>query len=111
MYSENVPFGAGTQLVSLSLPGDFAPKYSVSDPSGLYFRNDLLFVPSGVAVQRVRGEEVVFVVKGDGPKALHRGFLTFRESHSVVVGSIYLTQLGAQAGIRLDRVGWRTSAD
>src|SRR5262245_60377913 len=32
------PLGAGSQLASLSLPGDSFWKYSVSDPSGLYWR-------------------------------------------------------------------------
>src|SRR5262245_9137831 len=34
----NSPLGAGSQLASLSLPGDSFWKYSVSDPSGLYLR-------------------------------------------------------------------------
>jgi len=37
--------GAGSQLHFLSLPGDFAQAYSVSDPSGFRF-SDLFFVPS-----------------------------------------------------------------
>ena len=31
------PFGAGSQFASRSLPGDSFWKYSVSEPSGLYF--------------------------------------------------------------------------
>jgi len=46
MYSENAPSGAGTQFDSLSGPGDRLPKCRVSEPSGLYLMNDLLFVPS-----------------------------------------------------------------
>src|SRR5262245_35192010 len=34
----NSPLGAGSQLASLSLPGDSFWKYSVSDPSALYLR-------------------------------------------------------------------------
>src|SRR5262245_32074799 len=34
----NSPFGAGSQLDSLSLPGDSVWKYSVVDPSGFVFR-------------------------------------------------------------------------
>ena len=45
MYSENVPSGAGSQLFSLSLPGDLAPAYSVSEPSALSLRF-LFLVPS-----------------------------------------------------------------
>jgi hypothetical protein len=40
-----VPFGAGSQLLSLSLPGDLAPAYSVSEPSALNL-SVLFLVPS-----------------------------------------------------------------
>jgi len=37
--------GAGSQLVSFSLPGEFAPAYSVKEPSGLVCKFRFL-VPS-----------------------------------------------------------------
>src|SRR5262249_51950774 len=43
MYSENSSFGAGTQLDSLSAPGDSFWKWSVREPSALYL-SDLLLV-------------------------------------------------------------------
>src|SRR5262245_40794541 len=35
MYSEKFPSGAGSQFDCLPAPGDFAPTYTVSDPSSL----------------------------------------------------------------------------
>jgi hypothetical protein len=45
MYSEKFPLGAGSQFDSLSAPGDFAPTYTVSEPSSLRLRF-LFFVPT-----------------------------------------------------------------
>ncbi len=35
----NAPLGAGNQLASLSLPGDWFWKYNVNEPSALYFKS------------------------------------------------------------------------
>src|SRR4029077_8865693 len=46
----NSPVGAGSQLFSLSLPGDSFWKYSVSEPSALY-----LGLSRGLTVKRLSG--------------------------------------------------------
>jgi hypothetical protein len=45
MYSEKRVAGAGSQFDSLSFPGDFAPAYSVSEPS-VFVCSVLFLVPS-----------------------------------------------------------------
>ena len=98
----NWSWGAGSQLDSLSLPGDSFWRYRSSEPSALYFQ--IVAGADRVLVERVRHEEVLGVVHGQRPEAVGRRRLALGEVHHVLVGPAIGLAVAVHLGGRIDCV-------
>jgi hypothetical protein len=77
--------GEGSQLLSLSLPGDPCCMYSDKER---FVEGQLVAVPDGVTIHRVRNLEHLAVIHRQRPESIDRGQFSLCELEHVFVGAI-----------------------